>query len=377
MISKKDHHALVRIVQEIKADELPIDKVVERFGGSSVVTVEDARAIFEDARVFEISTDAYEKLWFESHEQLLSSIKGVLSSNHPPEEAQQLLSNFQADMVKDLPADYEKSEAGSKFRTVYDEVLAWTADIEFPRDLPFDANLFLVAGDLLLLPDIVLRDYDIEPDGGSHLGMLVTHDRVFEVILEHGSEGKAIHMVTLRSDGEWVKNEVDFKILLTTALLRICSEHDQHITRSERDQAEKKLLARINEETKKEIPIPPAFYQINLTTAYVEQEKKNIFPKPRLWSHRWDVMGNQAVRYHVGPLPIDEKTKRKLKKRGYKFFLPGQPFDEETAKIAAPREIQPPKDDEWLAILTWWREAHIRGPEDKPHVPASRQIRLV
>lgn len=38
--------------------------------------------------------------------------------------------------------------------------------------------------------------------------------------------------------------------------------------------------------------------------------------------------------------------------------------------------LQPPQGpDEWVAVKTWDVSEHVRGPDDKPYVPAERVVR--
>jgi hypothetical protein len=61
----------------------------------------------------------------------------------------------------------------------------------------------------------------------------------------------------------------------------------------------------------------------------------------------------------------------KLKKREYKVY-DGRVTDADDQARLLKRGIRGPGPDEWIAVLSYWRDAFVKGPEGKPYVPAAR-----
>jgi len=36
------------------------------------------------------------------------------------------------------------------------------------------------------------------------------------------------------------------------------------------------------------------------------------------------------------------------------------------------RGVRAPAPQEWIAVLSYWRPSFVKGPEEKPYVPAAR-----
>ena len=119
---------------------------------------------------------------------------------------------------------------------------------------------------------------------------------------------------------------------------------------------------------------PDEYYLVDLTSSYMKENRKSIMPKPVAWSHRWDVVGNVASRQFVGQEPMDAVLEKNLTKRGYKILRFGNEPDEDLRSLLESRGIGLPREAEWLAFLSWWRRGHVKGPEDKPHIPSVRAL---
>lgn len=122
------------------------------------------------------------------------------------------------------------------------------------------------------------------------------------------------------------------------------------------------------------LPLPMPYYRVTLRDTFAEEAIRR-FPHPGrslLWSHRWDVSAHDCVRVVKGKLPLDIKTRARLMKRGYRVF-DLQPIPSEDLKKLEKRRIR--RDpDEWLAILVYRRDHYIKGPSDKPYIPARRVL---
>ena len=122
------------------------------------------------------------------------------------------------------------------------------------------------------------------------------------------------------------------------------------------------------------LPLPEPFYLVPLKDELIEPpEYRSNAPVSKLveWSHRWDVRGHEVVRVQRGKLPLSPEDTVKLKKREYKVY-DGRVTDADDQARLLKRGIRGPGLDEWIAVLSYWREAFVKGPEGKPYVPAAR-----
>ena len=121
------------------------------------------------------------------------------------------------------------------------------------------------------------------------------------------------------------------------------------------------------------LPIPKPYYEVKLKDSFFK-EAMSKFPKlTRNWSHRWDVRGHECLKYARGTLPIDLKVESRLRKRGYRVYTTGSIPQEDLDKLSV-RGIKLRDPDEWIALLSYHREPHIKGPAGKPYVPAIRSL---
>lgn len=120
--------------------------------------------------------------------------------------------------------------------------------------------------------------------------------------------------------------------------------------------------------------IPQPFYTVPLRDSVIEDEARKAVrgvAKRAPLSYRHDRRGHERCRIRRGKLPLDEKTRTKLTKRGYKVFTV-QGLDSDAQRQLSERGQPPKRMDEWLAIKTAWIDAMVVGPKDAPYVPGVR-----
>jgi hypothetical protein len=121
--------------------------------------------------------------------------------------------------------------------------------------------------------------------------------------------------------------------------------------------------------------IPQPYYTIRLKSKVlhtsVYRTARRLAQYSIEFSHRFDVRGHERCKVARGKLPIDAKTEKILTRRDYKIYTTGQPPEGE-CKLLEARGIPLRGGNEWLAVKSFWVSEHIKGPEDKPYVPALR-----
>ncbi len=92
----------------------------------------------------------------------------------------------------------------------------------------------------------------------------------------------------------------------------------------------------------------------------------------RVWSHRWDVCRHERVYVRKGAFSMDDQEK--LKERGYRLYPPGAEPDDLDLDRLLRRGKARREPGEWLAIHAVEIAESIRGPSDKPYIPARRHV---
>jgi len=355
----------------------------------------------KEAKVFTIDCATYKKLVAESLAQKMKSIFELLKQNNDDVTANKLIKEFKDGIKKDRLTKCECSHkikehaqqpsgvfqclvvgcSCDKFKFVplgdngeiENEFQSWIAQSEVPSEFPFPSNLYLASGDSRMgLGEEEQELYNLHGESFD-FGLFTSPEICCAIVAEPTVDGYRFHAKIERVADEW-NYQVDVAPILEHVLIKIVTEHKDLVKKIPRSFVDRKAIDDFKKETKQKFATPNEFYEIKLSSTYVDQERRNLFPKPRNWTHRWDVVGNRAIRYHHGPMPLDAKLEKNFLKRGYKIFMDGQLFDEATAELMGKREIEPPPSGEWLAVLSWWRKSHLKGPDDKPYVPAIRDL---
>jgi len=276
----------------------------------------------------------------------------------------------------------------------------WTSggDLPFPEPLPFDACFFAFPF-LALGPQqwgMRMRKAEVDrlgietirftgimcaiegetPIAFGSLGMRGSRlDGEVHAIVGIYDETKRKPVDDPLGDGNWyAPHALDPWIL--PAIIRYVNEHkvvveEQAVglsTKMDWKKARKKNRAL-------QLPLPKPFYLLHLRDELVDEsmhQREGQAPTAhRSPSHRFDVRGHEVIRVARGKLPIDTDAAHKLKERGYNIYDLG-PIGTTDADRLFKRRVEPRKPDEWIAVLTYWRDAYVKGPEEKPYIPAVR-----
>lgn len=189
-------------------------------------------------------------------------------------------------------------------------------------------------------------------------------------------------------DGEWYQ-PASLDPWILGMLVRSINDHKKIIQGYQPTLGQRLDRKKASKLARQLLPLPAPFYMVNLKDELMTHPSKKAGELPGRaveWSHRWDVRGHECVRIERGQLPLDPALRHKLKKRGYNIYegvaLPSASAEEPLAADnnvvlqdfarMTKRGFRPPGPGEWLAVLSYWREAMIKGPADKPYVPSAR-----
>lgn len=258
----------------------------------------------------------------------------------------------------------------------------------FPEPLPFDSCFFAYGLRLKLEPGPELNTRMREEyldDMGWPDAYLIGHllawegetPYAFSFIELRDPSGKtsttAIAIGRTYFEGEWDLPR-SFDPWILSILVRSINDHKQIVDPFKATLGHRLDRKKASKTAKGYLPLPSPFYVVNLTDELIGPPELKMRRSPVggvEWSHRWDVRGHECVRIERGTQPLAPKDASRMVRRGYRIYQ-GTLLSEEDASRLSKRGIKVPARDEWIAILSYWRESCIKGPKDKPYIPAAR-----
>jgi len=174
-------------------------------------------------------------------------------------------------------------------------------------------------------------------------------------------------------DGEWYQPATLDPWVLTMIVDQI-NQHKRIIQPYAPTFANRLDRKNLSKQAKQLLPLPAPFYMVGLKDELVTPPRRPLGGAPRApreHSHRWDVRGHECVRIERGELPMCDKVRTQLRRRGYKIYE-GMSVAGDDAMRLLKRGVRAPGPREWVAVLSYWRDAHIKGDPRLPYVPAAR-----
>jgi len=277
---------------------------------------------------------------------------------------------------------------GKNVSVVEHRLKKWHKTWEWP-ELPFDA-CYIGYGPGISVPRDVWEAYGYgdkmelaEQTEIDIIAHLVLHDgRVYEfakIIDERTFEVKGMSYNEVRTrDGAWANVLAPTPQLLMELITEI--NQNQHIIIEKRGLGHRRAYEKAVKAQGWKIkrPTPPPYYIVPVVPKVTERKERLLPPKEIEWSHRWDVEGHYKHRVMRGPLPVPDEMRVKFSKptstgaQWQVWTTGGMPYW--ATVVLAKRGMRPKEVGEWVAILRWRQSAHIKGPEDKPYIPASRKV---
>lgn len=292
---------------------------------------------------------------------------------------------FSEQLVDSAWLDNQEFRAASIIDSLHDLGLHWP----FPGPLPFDA-IFLCYGSDMHVRDMGLSGWSRTSPGLSaqigctdmyfsgHLLWMegeVGHVATFLTASYDGKKSSTPMFMLDYYDGQW-HAPINLDPWLLETIIRTINTHSV-VDSWPANFAHKLDRKSRSGSLKVRVPLPAPFYLLNL--------RDEIFVSPQSfdrsglgrssivqWSHRWDVRGHEVVRIISGELPLDDVQSSKLKKRGYRIYHE-RITDIEDVERCARRGVSGGPGI-WVAVLSFWRDAFVKGPVGKPYVPAARII---
>jgi hypothetical protein len=295
-----------------------------------------------------------------------------------------------AEEIKKVLYDETPEDVERLINVYEDQGLHWP----FPDPLPFDSCFFSIGRRLNLsltpsalqtrfrqdefermgAPDIFLVGYLVAWEGDVPFAFTVMQFGQGDGLGGINEPNKSVMgMGVAYEGGEWLQ-PMSLDPWIVSMMVRAVNEHKQIIQDYAPSLANRMDRKKVSKRSKQLLPLPAPFYMVNLKDELIAApvKKPTQLPgRPVEWSHRWDVRGHECCRIERGELPIPEKLKASLKRREYRIHEGMAVTSEDLGRLMK-RGIRAPGPREWVAVLSFWRDAAIRGPKDRPYVPAAR-----
>lgn len=255
----------------------------------------------------------------------------------------------------------------------------------FPDPLPFDACFFCYGLSLKLGGTALASRTRLALGNLTQDVRLVGHLLFWEgdtpiayqfmVIPDVDATGGGMAVAACYVDGEWFQ-PMSLDPWILGSIVAQVNEHKSIVQDYAPTLANRLDRKKASKNAKHFLPLPAPFYLVHLKDELItpqQQAQANALGPGKLteWSHRWDVRGHECVRFAKGKLPIDPKAYAVLKKKGYRVYE-GRSLSAEDAQRLMKRGERGPAPDEWVAVLSYWRDAFVKGPKDRPYVPGAR-----
>jgi hypothetical protein len=174
--------------------------------------------------------------------------------------------------------------------------------------------------------------------------------------------------------GEWMQPMTNDPWIISM-LVKSINDHKQIVQAHPPSLSSRMARKDASKRRKELLPLPAPYYVVDLKDEFISLPfpgaARRVSGHAIEWSHRWDVRGHECIRVERGLMPADAKEVGKLKKRGYRLYEGTEISADDAARLGK-RGVRAPAPREWIAVLSYWRDAYQKGPETKPYVPAAR-----
>lgn len=165
---------------------------------------------------------------------------------------------------------------------------------------------------------------------------------------------------------------------LVPALIAYVNEYRKFVVERPPNQDLRRKYRAAGLALKKKRPIPQPYYTVYLKSEKIIETWESMVKKSKPgtsfeYGHRFDVRGHERCYIRRGPLPLEEKDRKKLIARGYTVYTINPMTNEDMYRLTE-RGLPPKSRNEWLAIKTKWIDADIRPHRPGlPYIPAVRK----
>lgn len=295
--------------------------------------------------------------------------------------------------LSDTASNYALSAAGlDSFPNQDDDELEFTRkwqrlhyvrrETPLPEKLPFN-NIFFGLGEGVIAKTEDGEDAHIHGVllcRSGYVALLMTsHFKNEEGEIEEGEIEEGKGLLPIRSPEGWAQAGFPIPWILLS-LIDMINDHNTFVVSTpQRSKSFNQSFRAVSKKYKHKKKIPEPYYLITLKRKLVRDTELDrlgrVAPTVRTPpDHRWDTRGHERVKVQRGKLPLDEKTRRKLSRRGYRIYELGGLSAADYERLMKRPDIPPKRPEEWLAIKHKWVDSYVNGPKDAPYVPGIRRM---
>lgn len=302
-----------------------------------------------------------------------------------------VVARFQADLQSSKLANFsgklEDVQDIEIVRRTREEITELGTFFPFPEPLPFPST-FICYGQFNLdahqqtqWAQFGILSHPFQSDGVYLLGHLLFRDAVSSIILAFtffprtdSRDAEILAGVVYDSEEWFAPLTLDpWTLPILVSHLNTPGAVGKPLAESLGNRLDRKLA---NRTYRTDIPLPSPFYAVPLRAEIASRPRELMSESPPniptvQWSHRWDVRGHEVVRTVRGDLPIDLAERSRLLKRGYRIYEEDVRDPVDLEKLQS-RGVPPLQPGQWLAVLAYWRESFVKGPEELPYIPGAR-----
>jgi len=333
------------------------------------------KRLIKECRIFEIPASLFTKLYKET-DDFVCQEAGIDIQKYLPEDENEGLLQFSK-------KDYKK------FTKTYEDLLKFWY---LPETLPFDC-LYLGIEAPIQVTKAQFESYKHEGFDLSEevfninlLGYIVNQHHVYTIFLMKyaprpgdTNAGLGSYCLAEKNSNGWNLTGTPTPFVVKW-LIDWINDHQTCVKEGTKSFGYRREYKKIAKRFEIKKPIPAPYYTVYIKDELIDEEawmrklRQKLSLKPRKSpQHQYDVRGAWVCRYLRGPLPLDPRLEKRLRRdKRRKLFIEEQP-DIDTVVHMAKRGIPPKRKDEWLAILLYWRSDHRRGPTDGPYIPSVRK----
>lgn len=243
--------------------------------------------------------------------------------------------------------------------------------------MPFPATFFSPSA------PVFMRASDGEIAEDISLGGFLLYDGGMQILVYRGARISLAEIVG-NSRGISLSPEVVSNthrlMLVALALCTMCDHASTTIVRTDLAGALRRKLLR-DAKLPPHAPVPREYYRVTIEDCVRWQGAVRARicadgPCYRV-GHRHDVRAHPRILVERGDLAdLDAKRFRSLTKRGYTVWTggPDDPVDDDLEHLVHKRDIRRVKDG-FLAVKLVRVSSHVRGPADRPYIPASWRLK--
>lgn len=217
---------------------------------------------------------------------------------------------------------------------------------------------------------IGLRYPNGEEDESVIKALLVSKESIFIMMLHQDT--KDFHIYELYNNGTFIddKHSTTVLLMLVSGVLSYINSFESVSVSSSIDPNIEAMRSKYRSGVKK--PIPGAYYTVGLKSV-VSDHKHHLPSIPRReCDYAFFVRGHPVHRIAKGTMPIDDQLLKRLQKDERRhIYLSGKDVSDNDKEILSKRGIVV-GDDEWVSILTSYRDGHIANSKggQNPYIPS-------